>query len=112
MASLTQIIAALPVGKRNAMKVPDIEQAIGNQPTGTNNDQTRSEVNSAIYNNDIPIGSNSHAGYWLIDSDVEYQEVIDSLNSTIKTYTEKRDAIARGWQKRKPSKSTTNPWPK
>ena len=36
MASLTQIIAALPVGKENALKVPVIEQVIGNQPSGTN----------------------------------------------------------------------------
>lgn len=112
MASLQQIIAALPVGKRNAMKVSDIEQCIGNQPSGTNNDQTRNEVNSLIYDHNIPVGSSSKAGYWLIDSDAEFQEVIDRLNATIETYVAKRDALTRGWQKRKNSKSTLNPWPK
>ena len=63
MASLKQIIAALPIGKRNAMKVPALERVIGNQPTGTNNDKTRNEVNNVIYEHDIPVGSNSHAGY-------------------------------------------------
>jgi hypothetical protein len=112
MATLQQIIAALPVGKSNAMKVPAFEQAVGNQPTGTNNDQTRREIKSAIYDNDIPIGSSPPIGYWLIDSDAECQEIVDRLNSTIQEYTRKRDALIRGWQKRRLSKNTTNPWPK
>ena len=112
MATLQQIITALPVGKANAMKVPDFEQAIGNQPSGTNNDQTRREVKSAIYDNEIPVGSNPHAGYWLIDSDAECQEIVDRLNSTINEFTAKKDAIIRGWQRRKQSKLTVNPWPK
>ena len=94
MASLKRIIAELPIGKKNAMKVPDFEIAIGNQPTGTNNDTTRNEVTKAIHDHDIPVGSNSNpSGYWLIDSDAEYEEVIKRLNSYIKTYTDKRDAI-------------------
>ncbi len=112
MATLQQIIAALPVGKANAMRVSDFEQVIGNQPSGTNNDQTRREVKSAIYDNDIPVGSNPNAGYWLIDSDAECQEIIDRLNSTINAFITKRDAIIRGWQRRKQSKQTANSWPK
>ena len=112
MASPQQIIAALPIGKQNAIKVAQIEQIIGNQPSGTNNDTTRNEVAGLIHSHDIPIGSNSHFGYWLIDSDAECQEVVGSLNSIISTYVEKRDAIIRGWQKRKLSKNTQYPWPK
>ena len=112
MATLRQIIAALPVGKTNAVGVPAFEQAIGNRPRGTNNDQTRGEVKNAIHDNEIPVGSSSQAGYWLIDSDAEYQEIVDRLNSTIRTYTAKRDAITRGWQRRRQSKLTGNPWPK
>ena len=112
MATLQQIIAALPIGKTNAMKVPVFEQALGNQASGTNNDQTRREVKSAIYDNEIPIGSSPPVGYWLIDSDVECQEIVDRLDSTIREYTAKRDAIIRGWQKRKQSKLTGNSWPK
>ncbi len=112
MATLQQIIAAIPIGKMNAMRVTDFEQTLGNQPSGTNNDQTRREVKNAIYNNDIPIGSSPHAGYWLIDSDAEYQEVIGRLDSTINQFTAKRDAITRGWQRRRQSRSTPTPWPK
>ena len=112
MATLQQIIDKLPIGKSNAMKVANFEQTIGNQDSGTNNDQTRREVKNAIYNNDIPVGSNPHAGYWLIDSDAEYYEIIDRLNSTIEQFTAKRDAIERGWQKRKQSKISGKPWPK
>ena len=112
MATHQQIIAALPVGKRNAMKVSDFEQAIGNHPIGTNNDRTCREVKKAIDDNDIPVGSSPHAGYWLIDSDAEFQEIVDRLNSTINNFTVKRDAIKRGWQRRKQSKSTGNAWPK
>jgi len=112
MATLQKIIATLPVGKTKAMKVPAFEQAIGNQTKGTNNDQTRREVKSAIHDNEIPIGSSPPIGYWLIDSDAECQEIVDRLDSTIQEYTAKRDAIKRGWQKRKQSKIAGNPWPK
>ena len=112
MASLQQIIAALPIGKQNAIKVPQIEQIIGNQPSGTNNDKTRNEVVNTIHSHDIPIGSSPNHGYWLIDSDSEYQEVVDRLNATIATYVAKRDSIIRGWNKRKQSKTTGTPWPK
>jgi len=112
MATLQQITSAIPVGKTNAMKVSNFEQAVGNQPSGTNNDKTRKDVNDAIMNNDYPIGSSPQKGYWLIDSDAEYQEVVDRINSTITELTAKRDAISRGWTKRKASKSTATPWPK
>jgi hypothetical protein len=112
MATLQQIITALPVGKSNAKKVSEIEKAIGNRPSGTNNDQTRREVKSAIYDNKIPIGSYSHAGYWLIDSDAECEEVVKRLNSTIDEFITKRDAILSGWDKRKKSKLTGKTWPK
>jgi len=112
MATLQQIIDALPVGKKNAMKVSDFEEAIGNEPSGTNNDQTRREVKDAIDHHEIPVGSSPPKGYWLIDSDEEYQEVIDGLNSIIETYTTKRNSITRGWEKRRQSKKTADPWPK
>lgn len=86
MATLQQIILSLPIGKANAMKVPSFERAIGNQPTGTNNDQTRREVKEAIIGNHVPIGSSSQRGYWLIDSDAECQEIKDRLNATIRDY--------------------------
>lgn len=94
------------------MKVPDFERAVGNQPSGTNNDRTRGEIQSAINDNDIPIGSSPSVGYWLIDSDAECQEVVDRLDRTINQFTTRRDAIIRGWQRRKQSKLTPNPWPK
>lgn len=112
MATLQQIIFALPVGKANATNVPTFERAVGNQPSGTNNDQTRREVKEAIISNEIPIGSSSQRGYWLIDSDGECQEIVDRLNATIRDYQEKRDAIMRGWARRKASKASGNPWPK
>jgi hypothetical protein len=112
MATLQQIILSLPVGKNKAMKVPAFERAIGTQPRGTNNDQTRREVKEAIVGNDIPIGSSSQRGYWLIDSDAECQEIVDRLNATIRDYEEKRDAIVRGWTRRQRSKASGNPWPK
>jgi len=112
MATLQQIILALPVGKTNAMKVPVFERAIGNQPSGTNNDQTRREVKEAIVVHDIPIGSSSQRGYWLIDSDAECQEIVDRQNATIRDYKAKRKAIVRGWTRRKASKASGNPWPK
>lgn len=58
MATLGQIIAAFPIGKAQAMKVPAFEKAIGNHPSGTNNDQIRREVKETIVNHTIPIGSN------------------------------------------------------
>jgi hypothetical protein len=112
MATLQQIILLLSVGKANAMNVPAFERAIGNQPSGTNNDQTRREVKDAITSNDIPIGSSSQRGYWLIDSDAECQEIVDRLNATITDCEAKRDAIVCGWTRRRASKASGNPWPK
>ena len=112
MATLQRIILSLPIGKTNAMKVPIFERAIGNQPSGTNNDQTRREVKDAIISNDIPIGSNSQRGFWLIDSDDECREIVDRINATIREYETKRNAIIRGWRRRKASKASGNTWPK
>jgi hypothetical protein len=112
MATLQRIILSLPIGKANAVKVPDFERAIGNQPSGTNNDQTRREVKDAIISNRIPIGSSPQRGYWLIDSDVECREIVDRINATIRDYEAKRYAIISGWRRRKVSKVSGNPWPK
>jgi hypothetical protein len=112
MATLQQIIHSLPIGKANAVKVPAFERLIGNQPSGTNNDQTRREVKDAIINNHIPIGSSSQRGYWLIDSDDECREIVARINATIRDYEAKRNAIIRGWRRRKASKATGGAWPK
>lgn len=111
MATSQQIIANLPIGKANAIKVSDLEVVIGNQIVGTNNDETRNDVRNAIFNDEIPIGA-CRNGYYLIDSDAEYQEIIDKIDSIIKTYEEKKAALAKGWQKRKQSKQVGIPWPK
>jgi hypothetical protein len=112
MATLEQIILHLPIGKANAMKVPAFERAIRNEPSGTNNDQTRREVKDAIVSNDIPIGSSPQRGYWLIDSDAECREIVDRIKATIRDYEAKRKAIIRGWKRRKASKASGNAWPK
>ncbi len=112
MATKVQIISAIPVGKAKAIKVAAFETAIGNVPKGTNNDTTRKEVSDIIVQDGIPIGSTSYHGYWLIDSDAECKAVLDSLDARIATYTKKRDAIKRGWDRRKASKAAGNPWPK
>ncbi len=112
MATLQQIVSSLPVGKPSAMKVSAFENAIGNQPRDTNNDQTRGEVTDAIVNNEIPIGSNPQRGYWLIDSDAECQEIVDRLDAIIRAYAIKRTAIVNGWTRRKQSKASDRPWPK
>jgi len=102
----------MPIGKANAVKVRDFEQAIGNLPAGTNNDQTRREVNDAIMNHEIPIGSNSQHGYWLINSDQECDEVLESLNNTAEKYRQKAEHIRNGWNRRRGSLPTGKPWPK
>src|ERR1035437_615989 len=107
-----QIISALPVGKADALRVSDFETAVGNQSSGTNNDPSRKEVNEAILNDHIPIGSSPQCGYWLIDSDAEFQEVIDRIDATIAAFKAKRDAIEDGWKRRKRSKLSGTPWPK
>lgn len=112
MATLPRIIRSLPIGKAHAVKVSVFERAIGNQPSGTNNDRTRREVKDAIINNHIPIGSSSQRGYWLIDSDAECREIVDWINATIRDYEAKRNAIIRGWRRRKASKASGGGWPK
>lgn len=111
MATRNRIITALPVGRSNAIKVRAFGLAVGNPRKGTNDDNTRNEVTALINNEDIPIGS-GHRGYWLIDSDAECAAVLDSIDEKIATYKKKRDAIERGWNRRKASKNAGTPWPK
>jgi hypothetical protein len=106
MATSQQIITNLPIGKANAIKVLDLETAVGSQTVGANND-----VQKAIFNDEIPIGS-CRNGYYLIDSDAEYQEIIDKIDTQIKAYEEKKIALAKGWQRRKLSIQSGIPWPK
>ena len=90
MATTQHIIAKLPIGKANAIKVPNLERSIGNLSIGTNNDITRSNVRKAILKDRIPIGSCSKSGYYIINSDAECQEVIDKINATIDGYIKKK----------------------
>ena len=57
-------------------------------------------------NPDVKIGISAY-----LTIDIK-EQIIDRLNSTINEFKTKRDAIIRGWQRRKQSKQTVNPWPK
>jgi uncharacterized lipoprotein YmbA len=112
MASTQDIIRELPIGKGNAISANELERRIGNQPTGTNNDETRRDVSLAILEGKIPVGSSSSSGYWLINSDEECSEVTSAIQSTINSYQEKIRAIQQGWEQRRNSLGTDSPWPK
>lgn len=111
MATVEKIIKYLPVGKSKAIHVNEFEQKVGNMPAGTNNDITRIEVRDAIRINKIPIGS-SRSGYWLLNTDDEFKEVMKSIDSKIDDLIEKKTAMEKGWAKRKRSLKTNNHWPK
>ncbi len=78
MTTANKVLQQIGVGKANAMRVAKLEQAIGGQASGTNNDATRRLVSEMIEEQEIPIGSSSGHGYWLIDSDAECDEVCDA----------------------------------
>lgn len=112
MATPDQIIAALPIGKNNAMKVADIERRIGNQPSGSNNDRTRREVKRLVNHYNLPLGSSSAKGYWIINSEEELQKVLDGIEATIEKYKYKQNSLIEGWERRKVSIKLNHPWPK
>lgn len=110
MASKKDLVDALGEGKTNALTGTDLEETLG-MPVGNTNEPTRGLIADCILNDKYPIGSSSH-GYFLIDSDIELNEVVNSLQSRIDGIQARIDALKDGWVKRKTSKQSGKNWPK
>jgi len=110
MASKSDLIKALGVGKSSARTGTDLEESL-EMPVGNTNEPTRGLIADCITNDEYPIGSNSN-GYFLIDSDQELQEVVDSLNSRIAGIQSRIAALQKGWNRRRTSKLSGGNWPK
>jgi hypothetical protein len=110
MASKKDLVDALGEGKVNALTGTDLEETLG-MPVGNTNEPTRGLIADCILNEKYPIGSNSH-GYFLIDSDEELDEVVNSMQSRIDGIEARIDALKNGWARRKSSKQNGENWPK
>lgn len=103
MSGINDLIDALNDGMKNAQKASELERVL-EMDVGHTQESTRDLIRSAIVNDNIPIGSNRN-GYFLIDNEPEFSDVIKGLQRRI-------DGLQNGWQKRHESRETGKNWPK
>ena len=78
--------------------------------TGHTNEPTRFFIKDAIIEHELPIGS-SNQGYFLINSDEDFEAAINSLSSRVDALQSRIDAVSEGWNRRKQSLENGNNWP-
>ena len=110
MATVEELISKLENGKNNAKHALKLEKELS-LDIGNTQETTRNLIRNAIVNHNIPIGS-SQAGYFLVDTEAELDNVVQSLQKRIKGLQDRIDGIQNGWEKRKSSREQGKNWPK
>jgi hypothetical protein len=111
MANIQDLINVLNDGKVNARHASELEVAL-NMDVGHTQEPTRGLIREAVIENEFPIGSIPRTGYFLINTEEEYQETIDDLKARAQGLQRRIEAITRGWERRKASRSEGGNWPK
>ncbi len=110
MGTKADLVRELVDGKTNAKTGTTLERNLG-MPIGNTNEPTRGLIADCILKAKYPIGSCNH-GYFLINSDVELQEAVSSLQSRIIGIQKRINALQDGWKRRKSSRAAGQNWPK
>jgi hypothetical protein len=110
MSRKDDLIAELEDGAQSAKNADVIENNLG-MDVGRTNEPTRQLITDCILNDKYPIGS-ANNGYFLIDSEAELDDVVDSLEGRIQGLRNRIDALREGWRKRVRSRADGNNWPK
>lgn len=111
MADIQDLINVLEDGKANAQHAKDLETALG-MDTGNTQEPTRDLIRDAILRDGYPIGSIPDAGYFLINTEQEYQKTVSNLEARAQGLQHRIEAITRGWEQRKESRASGGNWPK
>ena len=96
---IAQLIATLPIGRANAVNAPDLARQLGYSPT-PNQEELRALIRQAI-GQGVLIGS-SRAGYWVINSKVEMEEVLESLHQRAQGVCDRRNYLLSSWNTNNP----------
>lgn len=110
MSHKDDLINELEDGAANAKNADTIERDLG-MDSGRTNEPTRQLITECIVNDKYPIGSGS-AGYFLIDSQDELDEVVRSLEGRIQGLRNRIDALKEGWGMRERSRADGGNRPK
>jgi len=95
MATIPQLLAAIPYGKNNAVHAPKLAQKLG-LPVGGNEVETRQLIREAIGQGHI-ILSTPAIGYWRSNNKQEVIECINSLRERANEINDRSDAIKDAW---------------
>jgi hypothetical protein len=77
----------------------EIRDACSLESGGVTNEHIRDLVRDMILNHGCCIGSNSN-GCWIINSEEELNEVIDSLRDRANSINERAEALIQNWENR------------
>lgn len=102
IADVNNLIRVLGDGKDNSQNASKVESVL-EMEVGNTQEPTRDLIRWAIVDKNIPIGSTTN-GYFLIDNDLELQEVIESLESRIDGLRKRIEGLKKGWHKREKSR--------
>jgi len=97
-----RLVQFLGDGVEQIKKQSEIEISIG---------LGRAEITRLLINEDLPIGSTAK-GYFLIDTQDEFNMAIESINGRIDGLTKRKEAITRGWEKRTKMRKKNINYPK
>ena len=86
-------------GFQNKKTSDEIRNALNLPIGGRTNEYTREIIRELIFEYNAVIGSDNR-GYWIIQSEQELQEVINSLNSRAEEITERARALQQNWNNR------------
>ena len=95
MATIQQLLAAIPFGKSNAVHAQTLAQQIG-LPVGGNEVETRQLIREAIRQGYI-ILSIPNIGYWRSNNKQEVIEYIKSLQERADDIYKRSNAIKNAW---------------
>lgn len=97
-----RLVQFLGDGIEQSKKQSEIEISIG---------LFRPEITRLVINEDLPIGS-TVKGYFLINTQAEFNMAIESIDSRIDGLTKRKEAIIRGWEKRTKMRKKNINYPK
>jgi hypothetical protein len=98
-ADIRRLVSELPKGEINAINAPDLANRLG-YSSAPNQETLRALIRQAINQGEL-IGS-SHSGYWILDSKVEVEEVLDSLEQRSQGVCDRRNSLLDSWNTNNP----------
>lgn len=98
-SEITRLVANLPTGKATAINAHDLATILG-YSSAPNQEELRALIRQAIDEGEL-IGSNN-SGYWLINSRIEIEDVLNSLEQRAQGVCDRRNNLLNTWNSKNP----------